>query len=325
MRGTVCYNWSAHNLRGTTFMLATLLLEAAYWLIAFWLFAVGGAIGSFLNVVVYRVPRRMSLIAPGSHCPACKHPVRWFDNVPMLGWLLLRGKCRDCHVAISVRYPTVEAITATLFLVLGLVECLGGGANLPSRFAQESGEIICHGLAYLPRPWEVCGIHAYHLLLLCTLLAALLIEYDGHRVPVRLFVPAMAVGGVAPLILQALRPVPAFAGWSGWTAGLIDGMTGAAAGVALGWLAWRVCPRDRRHLGLVLGPACVGIFLGWQAAVAITLAAVAILLSLLFCGRWISVPNRLGPTTWLAVATLAWILAWRALSECFPGLFPSLA
>ena len=94
-------------------------LDAAYYLIAAWLFVLGATIGSFLNVVVHRLPLGMSLIEPGSHCPACKHPIRWHDNVPILGWIMLGGRCRDCGSPIAIRYPLVEAITAAMFLVLG--------------------------------------------------------------------------------------------------------------------------------------------------------------------------------------------------------------
>jgi leader peptidase (prepilin peptidase) / N-methyltransferase len=77
--------------------------------------AVGGLlVGSFLNVVAWRLPRGESLVAPGSHCPGCDAPVRPYDNVPVVSWLLLRGRCRDCRAPISARYPLVEATTAVL-------------------------------------------------------------------------------------------------------------------------------------------------------------------------------------------------------------------
>ena len=175
--------------------------DVVNYLIGAWLFALGGSIGSFLNVVVYRLPLGMSLIEPGSHCPACKHPIRWFDNVPILGWLILRGRCRDCGVKISARYPTVEAVTAVLFLAVGWCECVGGGANLPLRAVALPGEIVCP----LRTVGELWGIYAYHLLLLCTLLAAALIEYDGHRLPRGLFFPAFFCGLFAPLVWPGLH------------------------------------------------------------------------------------------------------------------------
>lgn len=78
----------------------------------------GLAVGSFLNVVAHRLPRGESLLRPGSRCPACGHPIRWHDNVPVLGWLVLRGRCRDCGAPISWHYPAVEALTGLLFALI---------------------------------------------------------------------------------------------------------------------------------------------------------------------------------------------------------------
>jgi leader peptidase (prepilin peptidase)/N-methyltransferase len=75
----------------------------------------GALIGSFLNVVIHRVPLGQSLVTPGSHCPSCDAPVRAYDNVPVASWLLLRGRCRSCGAPISVRYPAVELLTAVCF------------------------------------------------------------------------------------------------------------------------------------------------------------------------------------------------------------------
>jgi leader peptidase (prepilin peptidase) / N-methyltransferase len=74
----------------------------------------GALVGSFLNVVAYRLPRHESLVSPGSHCPACGTQVKPYDNIPVLSWLLLRGHCRGCGAPISVRYPLVEGLTAAL-------------------------------------------------------------------------------------------------------------------------------------------------------------------------------------------------------------------
>jgi leader peptidase (prepilin peptidase)/N-methyltransferase len=82
------------------------------WII--FLFALGACIGSFLNVVIYRLPRGESIVFPGSHCPACGRPIRWYDNIPLLSWLLLKARCRACKAPISPRYLVVEATTAVL-------------------------------------------------------------------------------------------------------------------------------------------------------------------------------------------------------------------
>ncbi|HEX4837743.1 MAG TPA: prepilin peptidase [Solirubrobacteraceae bacterium] len=88
----------------------------------------GAIVGSFLNVVVYRLPRRESLVRPASHCPACGVAVRPYDNVPVLSWLLLRGRCRDCSAPIGARYPLVEALTA--LLCVGAVLAGSGAAAI---------------------------------------------------------------------------------------------------------------------------------------------------------------------------------------------------
>jgi leader peptidase (prepilin peptidase)/N-methyltransferase len=80
--------------------------------------ALGAAVGSFLNVVWYRVPRRESLVSPGSRCPHCRTPLRPWENVPIVSWLALRGRCRTCRAPISIRYPLVELATAVVFLVI---------------------------------------------------------------------------------------------------------------------------------------------------------------------------------------------------------------
>jgi leader peptidase (prepilin peptidase)/N-methyltransferase len=83
---------------------------------AFAIAILGLIVGSFLNVVIYRLPRRRSLVWPGSACPHCGARIRWYDNVPLFGWLLLRGRCRDCRAPISIRYPIVELVTMLAFL-----------------------------------------------------------------------------------------------------------------------------------------------------------------------------------------------------------------
>ena len=74
--------------------------------------------GSFLNVCILRVPRRESVVSPGSHCPACGRAIRWYDNIPVLSYVLLRGRCRDCGKSISLLYPLVEILTAVIFLLV---------------------------------------------------------------------------------------------------------------------------------------------------------------------------------------------------------------
>ena len=87
-------------------------------IINLFVFAIGASIGSFLNVVVYRIPAGISLVWPPSRCPQCLHPLGKTENVPVFGWLWLRGRCRWCHASISVRYPLIEAATGVLFFLI---------------------------------------------------------------------------------------------------------------------------------------------------------------------------------------------------------------
>ena len=78
----------------------------------------GAAVGSFLNVLICRIPEGKSIVYPSSHCPKCSHPIRFYDNIPLISYLVLRGRCRDCREKISLRYPLVEALTALMSFLL---------------------------------------------------------------------------------------------------------------------------------------------------------------------------------------------------------------
>lgn len=132
------------------------------WWAPVFLTALGLSIGSFLNVVIYRVPRRLSLVWPGSFCPACRAPIRWYYNLPVVGWLLLRGRCRACRARISPRYPFVEALTGALF-PLHLV-IFGWEPILIPRLAFASAMIALFAIdlehKLLPNPITLPGIVA---------------------------------------------------------------------------------------------------------------------------------------------------------------------
>ena len=122
-----------------------------FWLIM--LFALGACVGSFLNVVIYRLPRGESIVFPGSHCPHCGQAIRWYDNIPILSWLILRGRCRYCERPISPRYIIVEFGTAAM--ISGLYACyfvlgLRRGAD---GFAQSWPMFVAHAALF-------CGLLA---------------------------------------------------------------------------------------------------------------------------------------------------------------------
>jgi len=133
-----------------------------------WIFCFGAAVGSFLNVVAYRIPLGMSLIHPPSRCSGCNNRIEFLDNLPILGWLRLRGKCRHCQIPISVRYPLVEALAALLFLIVAHVELLSGGASLPVRESYFYTGVVW--ILWYTK-WDLLGIYLYHMLLISGLLA----------------------------------------------------------------------------------------------------------------------------------------------------------
>ena len=89
-------------------------------------FLLGAIIGSFLNVVIWRVPNGMSIVRPPSACPECGHAIRGYDNIPILSWFILRGRCRDCGAPISPRYPIIEAVTSLAFAGIAALAVVGG-------------------------------------------------------------------------------------------------------------------------------------------------------------------------------------------------------
>ena len=92
--------------------------------------AIGSCVGSFLNVCAYRLPRGMSLVRPASRCPGCRAAIRWRDNLPILGWLILGGRCRDCRTPISPGYPLVELMVGLLFAGAYAVQVLAPGGDV---------------------------------------------------------------------------------------------------------------------------------------------------------------------------------------------------
>lgn len=200
--------------------------------------ALGLAVGSFLNVVAYRVPAGLSLVSPGSHCPDCERPVRRRHNVPVLGWLALRGRCYDCTAQISPQYPLVEAATAVLFVVT-VVQ-----------------------LAHLDR---LVSAPAY-LYLAGAGTALTLIDARTHRLPDSIVLPSY------PVLLGLLALTSAVTG--DWSA-LLRGVVGAVLSFGVYLLMWLVYPAgmgygDVKLAGLV-GMALA--YLSWPALAVGTFAA----------------------------------------------------
>lgn len=173
---------------------------------ALWCFVMGSVIGSFLNVVIYRMPLGLNISKPKSRCPVCETPIQTRDNLPILGWLLLRGKCRTCQAPISVRYPIVEALTGSFFLLLYLLLVHSGGQFLPYRTPNRfwGSYQILEG-----RTWDLIALDVYYSYLFIVLLASAYIQYDEQVVPRRLLIWCFVIGLGAGAFIPELHPVPA--------------------------------------------------------------------------------------------------------------------
>lgn len=218
--------------------------------------AFGLVIGSFLNVVIYRVPAGVSVVRPGSACPACGHAIRGFDNIPVVSWLLLRGKCRDCAAPISPRYMVVEAATGALF---GLLTWWWlGPEGTP-------------GLVWVWLYLAAVGVALFLIDLDCKRLPDVLV-LPSYPVVVAGLVVAGVTGGhwpivravVSALIWGAVFGVPWFI-TAGRGMGFGDVKLAPVLGLALGWLGW--------------GPSLVGLLggflLGAVVGIGLMLAAKA--------------------------------------------------
>ncbi len=285
--------------------------------IVVWLFFFGASIGSFLNVVVYRTPRHLSLLG-SSFCPKCGHSIRWKDNVPVLGWIGLRGRCRDCGEPISGRYPLIEALTGLMLLGLVVIQLTVSGGNLPDFPSR--GHLGLSWLAQQMR-WEWLAVLVCQALLLCVLLTWALIRWDGYRLPRQYVLATLVLGLILPTAVpihpqgsESLVPwswIPELEG----TRRLLTAITGALAGGFMGGfqaLVARVWPAASPvGRGLVWDQiatvATIGAVLGWQETLAIWLLAAcfrmifAVLTGDLLCPRGSSVWVHFVPATFLMI------------------------
>ena len=164
-----------------------------HWLLIPFVFALGSCIGSFLNVVVWRLPRNQSLLWPPSQCPKCNHRLAWYDNLPVIGWILLRGKCRYCSLPISSRYPIIEAITGVLFVayyVAFFIYQLGPCITTYIDF----GDVQRVTFTSIENDWPVYGLIMF---MICGLLAASLIDAELYIIPIEI---PWLIAGVAILV-----------------------------------------------------------------------------------------------------------------------------
>lgn len=212
------------------------LSDLPVWFVRIFTLAFGLVWGSFLNVVIYRAPLGLSVVRPASHCPACKKPIRGIYNVPLLGFLFLRGRAACCGAKMSWRYPLVEAIGGVLSLAIVEVAIL----PMPPQTS----------LAYAG------AVYVADLALVLALTAAAFIDLDHMILP-----DTVTLGGTVLGIATSSFRAMSF----------VDALIGAAAGFAVVWLPFVVIyPKIRGRVGMGLGDAKLvmlgGAWFGWGGA-----------------------------------------------------------
>ena len=265
------------------------------WLLAALVFAWGLAIGSFINVCVYRLPRGKSVVMPRSFCPGCGVPIKWHDNIPLLSFILLRARCRNCRAPISWRYPAAELLTALLFLWVHF-HIFGGRQQL----------------FLVPFYWYFCA----------SLVALSAIDLEHYIIPDRITYPLAAVG----LFLAGLHPVRLGQGTIG--GGLFRALLGLAVGGAalflvriLGRAAFK---KEAMGMGDVKLMAAVGAWQGWAPTLlavflgAVVAAVVGVALVAAKKARWQS-NLPFGP--YLALGSLVTLLYGSELLHWYLNFF----
>jgi leader peptidase (prepilin peptidase)/N-methyltransferase len=238
-------------------------------------FLLGLCIGSFVNVLVFRLPESESVVSPGSRCRACDRPLAWYENIPLLSYLALGGRCRACRAPISFQYPLVELAVALLFV--GNFLWFGGTA---------AGDRA--GLAMLARPGWIIGA-----VFTTILLAIALTDLRTYLIPDELSVGGMLLGLALSLLPGGLGPLQAFLG----------AFAGGALLLAVAWLGSAVFRKEAMGGGDIKMLAMIGAFVGWQG-IFLTLFLGALLGSVVY-GPIVLVQRRRRPLAAGAPADLA--------------------
>ncbi|MFC5928101.1 prepilin peptidase [Cryobacterium melibiosiphilum] len=270
----------------------------------------GALIGSFLNVVIYRVPAKKSIVSPPSACGSCGARIRPWDNIPVLSWFVLRGRCRDCGAAISWRYPAVEFGTAVFFA--GVVWWVISGSAVEG--SSSSGVVSTSSTSEILG----LGLMAVSFLYLTSISVALaMIDIDTHTLPNVIVLPAYIVGGVL-LAASALA--------LGEPQRLLGALIGGAALFALYLLLALIYPGGM-GLGDVKLAGVLGLYLGWLGWGELFVGAFGafllgglfgvILLAFRKAGRKSSIP--FGP--WMLAGAWVGIFAGDVLASGYLGLF----
>lgn len=237
------------------------MTEGAALILQIFAFIWGAVWGSFLNVVIYRLPLGISLSRPGSRCGACLTPIRWYDNVPVLSYLILRGRCRACKAGYSPRYMLIEAMCGVL--ALALFRAVVGDATAET---------------FTDKLWMWCWFQV----LIYGLVVITFIDLAETIIPEEVTIPMLIVGVCGPFFL-GVPPLPhVFGALAGGGIILVI--------YAIGFLVFR---REAMGLGDAMLLAVIGAFLGWRALhFVLFAAAVQAIIAVLLAGLYTRVTGR---------------------------------
>lgn len=282
-----------------------------YTIFAIFSFAIGACIASFLNVVIWRVPRGESIVSPPSHCPKCNTPIKGYQNIPILAWLALRGKCAHCKEPISPRYILIETLGGILFLATFLHYFLSVGASFADPYA-----------------W---GLVIVYWIWISLMIVGSMIDYDLQLLPDFVTVGGMILGLVANGFFSFVY-WPLIAGRTGflWKDFLMNPILGLVFGFGLLWLirflGSKAFKREAMGMGDVFLMGAVGALFG-PVAVLFTLIASSLLGSLIGIalialskakiGKFIAIP--FGPS--ICLGCLAWMFFGPQIVDWYLTLF----
>ncbi|MDF7800195.1 prepilin peptidase [Pontiellaceae bacterium B1224] len=264
-----------------------------YWTVV--VFILGACLGSFLNVCIYRIPAELSVVKPRSRCPKCMTDLAWKDNIPIFGWLALRGKCRYCSVPISPRYPLIELLTAILFTLVWLVY-----------------------------PYQLVVVP--YCLLVFGLIFGSMVDFDEMWIPDRVTIGGEILGPIFSFL------IPAMHGADTRMEGLILSLIGLAVGFGSLWLVSvigkLVLKKDAMGFGDVKLMGCLGAFLGWESVIFIVF--VSSLLGTIVGVTFIATGNKewqskipFGP--YISLAAILWMLGGSMLWDLYVSWVQSAA
>ena len=287
-------------------------------LVALWFFAFGSMVGSFINVVVWRMPRGVSVVSHGSACPWCTSPIKLKDNIPIFGWIKLRGRCRVCRLPISPRYPIVETIFGLVFLLMFFVELRTACGNLPGGQRYLSTGIL---QVVVNTKWDVILTYGWHIMLLVMLMTWSLMAFDRSRIPIKTIVFAIATGFGVPALFPYVQPVKWIASLEQWLPDLpwiqrgSTAFIGLIVGLFLGSLLEAVLvlrSRDSNNgLAITTCLLTIGLFAGWQFAM-IVVFIFGLLMAIRKMVEWLK-PWPI--CSLLALATLVHLCLWKPIDD----------